>query len=794
MAIGKGIWFFIYRIVYPFIFYVGKLLLFTVIPYIWAFLRDKVYPVLHKLYLRLPWRRTVLASTLVIVVLGLFLWISNPFQNDGPSPLNTAKPIKLPAKEGKWATQLVSGNWEQQKETTKEILQQLGLTVLADDAMPADGDTLFVIPPELTLLAMDGSNKQTTGRLNLAELAHLMFELEFPFAEGQDPVKLLRDGVQNWVNAALENPKQPGAEAPLFLYAMAAQQRPAVDLSADDWMATEYVLTYLELAVFLAAFYQAVPEDQIRETASFDLERFFFEKAHAAEVGACTRFKDYVSSKGEQHGIQDEASLGNYLMQELAGKLTGWGFDKLGEGAQKILAPISIILKIQKLAMIYGALDMSLTADQSDVHKPGSGEAKEVAFKATVGVDEGKYKEYLEKWYSSPAAKTIKDCLAFFGLPMPTDLGDIASEVENWSVSWNLYGSQATWGTKKNEFTHPAQRKMKLKRTSDTHGEAVFIVDMKQEPNKHEGDEVKTSMSASVTLHSDQPPVISKFIDAGKAGAEAGQSDKGWGLMELLGLGDVLAEVLAGWLQRVIDPVKYYDVEVTEHVHRFADYTYTGTVHGVSFRAVQNSPPGYVGFTRVDTARSTVESTVFSVTLRTSTSSFTPGSNRASWGLIGNSYIEGSYSMVQRSSAVLDCIGGTTDVNMRLTNSGSNSASMEGGMGLSISEQDGQYIAKINMGSVGIYIPYEQQKVRQDNPSGCLHVKPSSIVEKSESITHLTLPSLSEKFTVEELYPKEISGSREIEDKYGNVTRWSWDFIRQDPSESPTYTGEPVAG
>src|SRR5690606_37053319 len=129
---------------------------------------------------------------------------------------------------------------------------------------------------------------------------------------------LLRNGVQNWVNAALENPKQAGAEAPLFLYSMAAQQQPPVDLSSDKWMAGEYYLTYLELHVFLGAFYQALPEEYIRKTTS-SFDKLFFNTAYAAEVGACTNLKNYISSLGEQSGEQDLADFNNYLITQLAG-------------------------------------------------------------------------------------------------------------------------------------------------------------------------------------------------------------------------------------------------------------------------------------------------------------------------------------------------------------------------------------------------------------------------------------------------------------------------------------------
>src|SRR3546814_12434949 len=92
-----------------------------------------------------------------------------------------------------------------------------------DSALPAD-DRLYVIPPELIMMAMDGGRKETTSRLTLAELATMLADLGYPFPEGRNPVRLMEEGVRTWVKAALENPDDAGADAALFLHALAARQ------------------------------------------------------------------------------------------------------------------------------------------------------------------------------------------------------------------------------------------------------------------------------------------------------------------------------------------------------------------------------------------------------------------------------------------------------------------------------------------------------------------------------------------------------------------------------------------
>src|SRR3546814_4858418 len=60
--------------------------------------------------------------------------------------------------------------------------------------------------------------------------------------------------------AALENPDEAGADAALFLHAMAARQTPAIDLASTDWTAEQHALTHLELFAFTATLGNAFPE------------------------------------------------------------------------------------------------------------------------------------------------------------------------------------------------------------------------------------------------------------------------------------------------------------------------------------------------------------------------------------------------------------------------------------------------------------------------------------------------------------------------------------------------------
>src|SRR3546814_12574693 len=94
--------------------------------------------------------------------------------------------------------------------------------------------------------------------------------------------------------------------------------------------------------------------------------------------------------------------------------------------------------------MLYSSVEISVSADQKLVHKAAKGEAdKEVLFTATVGIDDEKYKEFEAEMNASSITRALKDCLSSLGLPTPSDINDIAGEMKDWEVSWDLYGAHA---------------------------------------------------------------------------------------------------------------------------------------------------------------------------------------------------------------------------------------------------------------------------------------------------------------------------------------------------------------
>jgi hypothetical protein len=568
---GKGLW------------QLTKLLLVVVwwlLSQLWRLTRTYLWPALKKLYYRIPRRRTVTAAILGVLAIAIAIPIIVS-QLQAKSAAVKTYAMKEPNSS---AISILNGDWAQQQAAVREVLGQVGFDIVEGQNNPRDG-VRYAIPPEITLLADDASRRANGGRLTLVEFTNLLKDLGFPYKEGEDPAQLMQSGIRNWVITAIEDPSADGAEAALFLQTMALAQQPAIDLTLEDWDPELYRMTLLEMEVFLGAFLQAA-EPKTRPKTAFIDRILGLETAYAADtIPACSYAKQWFGQQGKESGVGDLTSINIELIGSLASELTGKAIEKGSEVVGKLMSPLSAAMKLMKLGMLYWAVEVHVEPSVDEIHKPTASEAgKDMAYTAKVGVNEEKYKEYLEGWSASQLAKEIKDCLSFAGLPMPTDTGEIAADVENWSVEWDIVrggGEHATIGLDKKEFDLKGQFQMKLKRTDKASGEAKLVTDLTTEkPAKHEGFEHYGYVVTRALVETSKPPGLGTLIGGGKAGA--GDSDSGGGL-DLLGLSDALLDVLSGWFQEVAEPEAHGYTRVYYHTKTYPKYTYEGQISAVHY-------------------------------------------------------------------------------------------------------------------------------------------------------------------------------------------------------------------
>ncbi|MDF2670777.1 MAG: hypothetical protein K0R67_3083 [Paenibacillus sp.] len=774
----RDTWRFTRDYLYPFIITMIKYVM-IIIQFIckefWQLSKTHLSPALRELYARTPRKGIIGLGLLLVVGLGVIISVSLP----GSQPSVDVFTQSAEEHQGhKTVKKLIDGTWEEQKLVVKQMLENTGMSVIEGDTLPSS-ESLFIIPPELTKLTYDANRKATSGHLTLEQLAILLEEAGFPFIEGKDPAMLLKQGIQLWVQAAIKDPGQEGADAPLFMHALAQEQIPAIDLASDEWLPHEYRLTNLELQVFLGTFYQAFPVE--KQTSS--LTNWFRQFSNVASAavplpGACSYAKDWFVNAGKQSGQGTIATIGVGLVNILAQELTGMGISKLGNALSKVVTALSASLKVVKLAALYWSVEITVEATPETVHKPNSKEAdKEIVYTATAGVNEVKYQEYLTEWNSNQVVRDIKDCLSFAGIPMPTDTGDIAADVDKWSVEWDLVqgGGHATFGLDKNKFDQVGQLQMMLKRTSAIKGEAKLVVDLEREDTKdHKGTERTVPVTVKAVLETSAPPdFLSSSFGAGKQGFEASSS----GALDLLGLSDVLMDVLAGWVQEMAEPVSYGSVNVTYHEPKNPVYSYDGWLRAekvvnksvITEKLIERENLSYQGKWQI-------------------TSDYLRGESYSELVGVGTSQGVYDYFKLQDLSSA-SCHKVTVKVE-------------EAGQTVSDHEFAGNIIRKGNDKDGYVYhltYFYEKsfkingiQKFYHDHRTwtGCGQSQSDSNTEDTEREVFL---ELGEVFTItKQAYPTVLKGRKRLVNPVGEVTIWTWDLYRNEHEPGPgQYQREP---
>lgn len=784
-------WEYLKTVIFPACLKAWRILCKKIFPAFLLYIQTKVFPVARDLYQHFFKRKTVMVSALVVLIILIMVVKLIPDSSDQENPL--ADPVWSDGREGKLVKRLLTGSWDEQQDVAKEVIENAGISVYDGEALPKDDEQLFVIAPELTLLTNDAIQKASISRLTLTELANLLYEMGFPFAEGKDPSELLQSGISNWVKAALQDPDQPGASTPLFLHAMALQQKIPLDLSSEGWLPSDYKMTYLEIHIFLAAFLQALPDE--KQTSRF-LDLFGTEVYAAETEGACTYAKNWFNKLGEGNDVGGLTKFNVELVNMIASELTGMGIDALGAVMKNAMVAVSASMKVVKLGMLYWSLEISMTSTPDEVHKPSRSEqGKEVQYTAIVGVNEAQYKQYLEQWNSSPLARNIKDCFSFFGLPMPTDSGDIAADIENWDVEWDLFGSHATFALDKNDFEFRGQLQKPIKRTGPTQGESTFIADLNTENVKdHQGEEVSGKIAARASLETDTPPLIGPYLSAGKFAAEGKTDD--FGFFDILGLADAILDVAAGWFQQIVDPEIYHYTAVTYHKFKYPDYSYEGTIQASTQFSEQGEGIYSLGFQDKIPSQYSQSSTITSkATLETLDLKSGFRNDDVGWELVGDGMLSYSYRRSSTASGTTDCINGTVDRLVRSSGSGADTKSYQAEIDLvrTGTEEDG-YTFSINANRASAEIDFENKIYFKFEPSGCSFVDSTNKVEKYQNKWQFEIAELREEFTSTEAYQETIQGSSTSKTINGLTTRWTWLFKRVDISDDPTYTPPPMGG
>ena len=391
-----------------------------------------------------------------------------------------------------------------------------------------------------------------------------------------------------WVRNALANPNDPRSFTPLFLAEMARLQDPPIDLLGSRFSriargegapvdlrsgprSGQLRVTLLELQLLAGAFLR-LPPGTGSFGEPFGMRRPEVLRASYVPPGQANPCSDLMKDV-EKIGKTVGGDAGGAAAGGLVGSQAGEALDKavesaIGEAAAetfgKMMDALNLASKIARLVSFYGDTEVSVTPDESTVHKR-LGEAYPVVFTATAGVNDKDLEEYqraLEKL--SAQDRATRDCLESAGMPKLSNLGDLAREAEEWLIEWRIVEGSPPHAyfslDRNNLFIKGTRQATKMTRASASSATSFFVVDIVPEA-KHEGKIVRAPVTVRASVDAAQAPSLGTLLNP---------------LTGVLGLVESLVEVGAGWFQHMNQPKAYATIMAEYHCPRPTTFYDTG--------------------------------------------------------------------------------------------------------------------------------------------------------------------------------------------------------------------------
>ena len=451
---------------------------------------------------------------------------------------------------------------------TRGVVRSAGLTIQGEAPSAGPVSPVLVLEPELVQFAEEARRRETQAHLTLADLAHLLGDMRWPWRDDQPADEQLRQVVRAWVRDAQQNPDDPRNFTPLFLAGMARQQRPAVDIGSEDWSASSLRLSFLEAQMILGEFAgryepRAPGSASRRPTAGF--ARF---ASHTADAASPPTFAFAATAAA---GVCDGAQewFGQNVGTELLATGGQWGVSQgiergvtsvLGETAGKVAGPVldavGQTLKILKMAQLYSAGQVGLTVEsKTPVHRPKPGGDGRLVIIGRAGISEEDYRKYQEALQKSSLTTDVRNCLQTLGLPAWGEAGDIAADADKWLVRWDVTKGappHVEFMKNENDWEYFGQFAMRLKRVSPTTSEAKLTLRVAPEKaDDHPGPLRRGTAVVKAAVDVSPPPGLSLLTDVA--------------IGNVVGLVKALTELGVGWIAELMPLKEYVAVPIEYH-------------------------------------------------------------------------------------------------------------------------------------------------------------------------------------------------------------------------------------
>lgn len=415
---------------------------------------------------------------------------------------------------------------------------------------------------EVLHLAYEARHRKSSGNMTLKTLAATLRTARFPFRKPRKAAPALRKYLQVWVRSAQRRKRDPRSFNARFLAAMANRQDRPINLAKGDYDPELLRLTQLEVQLFAAAFQRGpkrlwtgsrsgrrsasvaqenTPCSDYRKFQKEQLKELYGEKvANDLDEILDTGFKMLAGEVKDLGAPVVEKGVALGIEQAILGargrKRPGQRAKRLStKAAQRLMSSLNVLLKVQKLATLYGSVGIQVFSETGKdpttgndlpaetVHKSHNGSKEKRAFSALVGIDPEEQQEYealkQKRAGESDLMKAMRDCLKLLDLPSLTDTGDVADEMEKWRVRWSfeMLPSHAEINIRDTNYDAGSfKQSLRKLNTYEATAGPVYVNIKPEGPNDRAGCQPgirETYVNATAKLDMSKPPGLGTVID-----------------------------------------------------------------------------------------------------------------------------------------------------------------------------------------------------------------------------------------------------------------------------------------
>lgn len=427
--------------------------------------------------------------------------------------------------------------------------------VFVEPVAPAARSSMW--PRQVLAAAIEAQNRRFVDRISADDAGTMLVAMGWPLATdggsaGDGWLAFLRA----WLADAHANPDDATSFAPIFAAEM-IRLGDGVDLAQARTAEVHFGL--LELLVIAAGFERFDGSSATMSALAVVAPGNDFAAGRLAVEGPC-------DATLERYGIAPPQGPGSDAPEWMRSQAVSLVIDQTGGAASVVLTAIGHFQKIWRAAAFYFYSFVRVEASDKRLHKPNENEPFiHTTFTAKTGVDPEAFKGWVKDNGGPNGVREMNDdlrCAESLGIPRLTDVGDLAADVENWIVDWEviegmpehaelaeLCGTAPT--SVCNRFDRYSTLGMKLRRTGPSIAEVDLFVRIKEEKESdHSPGAVEHEVPVSVRAKVDSSTMPS--ISPGDLTSPTG----------LIGPG---LETIAGLIQSSFKPSSKATLIVTFH-------------------------------------------------------------------------------------------------------------------------------------------------------------------------------------------------------------------------------------